>query len=429
VRVLALTRNASLLVALGSMMRDWEVVNVRDVASASEVEPGSAVALIDFGGTEEGFVAATELYEKGIMIPCVILGDEPTDGANVRVLVRPFSLEDLASAVQEASTKPAVAPVRAPARVDEYPATDADEHQGPTAMPTEPPPEPEPARVKPSRSRPLSVVPPSAEPEPAREDEDDTRVAVQPEIEPMVPEPMPEDTAAQPVVERPKPALPPRPAPRQPQTIAASTAQAAIEEQEIGAPGPGRWRLRRKPARAQEAADASEPPLMRQLKKAATDAAALEALVDELPFLADLDSMADGLVAEVETQFSAPVVSVFVRREDGYHAIAQRGLSRVETGMVVADTQPLFSDVLQTGEGVLIQPVDLAQGLVAGIGGARTEALMAVPAVVHGNCVAIVIAGRSRFDETDLDRLADLATEAAPGLAVALALARLRERI
>jgi hypothetical protein len=43
--------------------------------------------------------------------------------------------------------------------------------------------------------------------------------------------------------------------------------------------------------------------------------------------------------------------------------------------------------------------------------------------------VAIVIAGKGSFSENDLDRLSDLANEAAPGLAVALALARLRERL
>ncbi len=110
------------------------------------------------------------------------------------------------------------------------------------------------------------------------------------------------------------------------------------------------------------------------------------------------------------------------------HAIAHRGLSRVESGMIVLETQPLFSDVLMTREGILIQPVDLAQGLVAGIGGARTEALMAAPAVVGGECVAIVVIGGDRFTETDLDRLSDLAAEAAPGLAVAHSLQRLRNR-
>jgi hypothetical protein len=82
---------------------------------------------------------------------------------------------------------------------------------------------------------------------------------------------------------------------------------------------------------------------------------------------------------------------------------------------------------LSTGlEAVLIAPVDLAQGLVAGIGGARTEALMAAPLEVDGACQAIVIVGRQEFTEFDLDLLAEQAEEAAPGLAVAHMLERLR---
>jgi hypothetical protein len=167
---------------------------------------------------------------------------------------------------------------------------------------------------------------------------------------------------------------------------------------------------------------------MRRLKAAAMFTQELEALIDELPVLADLRSLAGALVEEVQAQFAAPVASVFVREADGFHVVAQRGLSRVEEGMVVPETQPLFSDVLQTKEGILIQPIDLAQGLVSGIGGSRTEAMMAAPAVVHGRCVAIVIAGGDRFDETDLDRLGDLAIEAAPGFALAIAIDRLRDR-
>jgi GAF domain-containing protein len=455
VRVLALTRNASLLVALGSMMREWEVVNVHDVEAALNEGPGSAVALIDLGTTQDGLSAAAELHRQGVTIPCVVLGDEPAPDETIAVLVRPFSLDDLASAMQDASAKPSIAP-RASGLAAKPPAPTANGAAhveakeiitpAPPQARSESTPAPEPPATKHPKNRPLSVVPPrrhvaapkaaapaaTGEPEspPPKGIEQTEGVEHAREVAPS------EKTVAEderepapaPVVTQERPARPVQTMPQpQQQTIAASAATAPAEIEESGAQG--RWRLRRKPARAAEVLEAAESPLVHQLKKAAQDAAELEALVEELPFLADLSSMADGLAAEVESQFSAQVASVFVRRQDGYHVIAYRGLSKVESGMVVPETQPLFSDVLQTGEGILIQPVDLAQGLVAGIGGARTEALMAVPAVVHGACVAIVIAGQDRFTEEDLDRLSDLATEAAPGLAVALALARLRERI
>ncbi|MEX2555734.1 MAG: GAF domain-containing protein, partial [Actinomycetota bacterium] len=230
----------------------------------------------------------------------------------------------------------------------------------------------------------------------------------------------------------------PEPTP-EPERIEAATPQAYAERQGQEAvrpifhepvaaePGAGRWRLRKRPARPaalrQESVDA---PLVQRLKIAAAHAQELEHLVAQLPFLADLAAMADGLISEIDRQFVCAIASVSVRREDGYQVVAHRGLSRVEAGMVIPETQSLFSDVLKTGEGILIQPIDLAQGLVAGIGGARTEAMMVVPALVNDECVAIVVVGGDQFTELDLDHLSDLAAEAAPGLAVAQLLDRLR---
>ena len=106
-RVLAVTTNASLVVALGSMMRDWEVVTVREVERATDEGSDSAVALIDLGETDAGIEAAGRLSTLGILIPCVVIGDKPVDDVRAQVLVRPFSLEDLGNAVREAATRPA----------------------------------------------------------------------------------------------------------------------------------------------------------------------------------------------------------------------------------------------------------------------------------------------------------------------------------
>jgi hypothetical protein len=462
VRILALTRNASLLVALGSMMRDWEVVSASDVQTAAANEPGAAVALIDLGPTQEGLTAATELYQSGVTIPCVVLGDELGASPNAVVLVRPFSLEDLAIAVADAAARPADAMPAAPVASGLATANDTAEadndpsqaHPEVTTMPAEatvaePPPArvatPAPAeepRKEPAEARPFTIVRPEdpprqparptptvSPPPPIERGAEDTR---DPEPEPpYVPEPVPESMAPVQAAQPAEPTPVVQRAPQAPfQTVAASASQTAPLPDESAQAG--RWRLRRRPpsrdpARAVE--ESSEPALVGQLRLAARNAAELEMLIEELPFLADLGSLADGLASELEAQFSALVASVYVERADGFHAIAHRGLSRVEAGMIVPATQPLFSDVLQTGEGILIQPVDLAQGLVAGIGGARTEALMGVPAVENGECVAVIIVGHDRFTEIDLDKLTDLANEAAPGLAVALALTRLRERL
>jgi transcriptional regulator with GAF, ATPase, and Fis domain len=144
-----------------------------------------------------------------------------------------------------------------------------------------------------------------------------------------------------------------------------------------------------------------------------------------MPFLAKLGLMADGLAADLQTQFSAEIASVYLQRDNGFQVVAHRGLSQAEAGIVVAETQPIFSDVMMNGEGILVQPVKLAAPLVAGIGGARTEALMVVPAAVENQLIAMLVVGGFRFDENDLNRLGDLATEAAPGIAVARLLERL----
>ncbi|HVL91455.1 MAG TPA: hypothetical protein VM841_14600 [Actinomycetota bacterium] len=88
----------------------------------------------------------------------------------------------------------------------------------------------------------------------------------------------------------------------------------------------------------------------------------------------------------------------------------------------------MFTDVASRMEAVLVAPVDLVRGLVSGIGGTTTEALMVAPLDVDGRCAGIMIAGRSRFGDEDLERLWHLAEEAAPGFAAARLIERIRRR-
>jgi hypothetical protein len=415
-RVLAVTTNASLVVALGSMMRDWEVVTVREVERATDEGAGSAVALIDLGETDAGIEAAGRLYQLGIMIPCVVIGDKPVDDVRAAVLVRPFSLEDLGNAVREAATRPARPVTPAEPMLPAPPGNGQTRDAAATAPAREPEPEIELSPTEPMRRGLVAV--PSEEP------------AAEEPIEPVevisAPEPEPE------ALWEPEPAPGPEPVADVPDAWAEPQEQEAVRpvfhEPIAKEPAePGRWRMRKRAARP--AAAAQEPvdaPLVQRLKVAAAHARELEGLVAQLPFLADLHAMAEGLVSEIDRQFVCAITSVTVLGETGYEVVAHRGLSKVEAGMVIPETQSLFSDVLKTREGILIQPVDLAQGLVAGIGGARTEAMMVVPALVYDECVAMVVIGGDQYEETDLDRLSELTAEAAPGLAVAQLLNALR---
>lgn len=437
-RVLAVTTNASLVVALGSMMREWEVVTVRDVERALTEAAGASVALIDLGETDAGVQVADQLFRQGITIPCVVIGDKSVDDGRATVLVRPFTLDDLGTAVREAAAdaRPA-APglarpstpepeVRTPAP-EPAPPPEKVEHEGngspavaswperPEPAPRKPPPPPEPEELR----VPLKVVS-----EPAQ------RVPAEPKPEPVVEPPLHPPVFARP---EPEPELEREPDWEQGAAEPAAEDSAFWDEPTPTEPAPaaepaGRWKLRRKPTRTVATETASEAPLVQRLKRAAAHAHELDELIEQMPFLADLGAMAEGVIGEIDRQFVCAIASVSVKREDGYRVVAHRGLSRVEAGMVIPETQSLFSDVLKTREGVLIQPVDLAQGLVAGIGGARTEAMMVAPALVNGAVVAMVVVGGDRFTEADLDRLTDLAAEGAPGVAVAEVLDRLRGR-
>jgi hypothetical protein len=157
-----------------------------------------------------------------------------------------------------------------------------------------------------------------------------------------------------------------------------------------------------------------------RLRIAIDSARELETLVHELPVLAQPRAMAHAFLGEVVEMFAPQVAAVYATLPDGsYGVIAAHGLSNVEAGMRVPADQELFMEMARTLEAVLVAPVDLAQGLVAGIGGARTEALMAAPLAVGDVCHAIVVVGRQDFSEYDLDLLSEQADEAAPGLALA----------
>ena len=94
--------------------------------------------------------------------------------------------------------------------------------------------------------------------------------------------------------------------------------------------------------------------------------------------------------------------------------------------MSVQPHQPLFVDLLVRHEAVLIEPLDLAQSLVVGVGGARTNSFLASPIEIDRVCVGVIVAGRGHFENEDLDHLESLAEEAGMGLGVALGLDRVR---
>ncbi|HVL32924.1 MAG TPA: hypothetical protein VM600_05010, partial [Actinomycetota bacterium] len=95
-RVLAVTGDTQLQLALLSMLPDWELQTVSDGEASVDEARGASLALLDCGSTQAGLDVARALHHDGVTIPCVVIGeDSPPDDAAAHVLLRPFTLDQL----------------------------------------------------------------------------------------------------------------------------------------------------------------------------------------------------------------------------------------------------------------------------------------------------------------------------------------------
>jgi hypothetical protein len=204
-------------------------------------------------------------------------------------------------------------------------------------------------------------------------------------------------------------------------------------EEPATAGGAFRRRLRRRsPVVAKPAQTGYQPgSIVSRLSVAVWAARDLEQLLDEMPVLAEPRTIARTFLQSVVELFGPETAAVYLVQPDGdFKIVAPHGLSQHEVEMRVPASQSLFADMLSSGHGVFVSPVDLAQGLVAGIPGARTETLMASPLDAGGRCIGfIVIGGDGQLAEPHLTQLCEVAAEAAPGLAFATLIERLRARL
>jgi GAF domain-containing protein len=422
VRVVALTRDPSLGAAL-NMLDDWEVTAARDLDEVGAVARGASVVLIGLGDTDEGLDAAYQLLSKGVTIPAIVVGENaPTGSMDVPVLIRPFSLDDLRGILEQASEEGARNLTReVDVREQHRAEAPAREQETPAAPPSDPESGLQEADSAPEEKQREAVV---FELHPERAVQEGLTKPVE---APPPPVPSLAEAGGQ-------TATATEPSPAVPAPVARPTRQSALPplptkavKERLGQ-GTGRGRLSRRRRHEPDQVAENVSPILRELQLAASASRTMEHLIDELPMLLDLPAMAEALMGEVVEKFRPETASLMLRRAEGFLPIASHGLSRTEQHMVVPESHPLLTAILEKSQPLLIAPVDLALGLVAGIGGARTEALMAAPLSVDGQCIAALIVGRLSFEDSELDALDDLAREAAPGLAVAQLLARLRTR-
>jgi hypothetical protein len=399
-RIIAITDSTALVIGLTCAPTGWEVVcRPTDTVAPADLR-GSEVAVLDLGSTASGLdlltavagdaAAADGVASAGeLAVPrAVVIGDDEPAGAlppGTSVLLRPFTLPQLTEAIDAL-----LAPQDG----------SADRSGAGSDAPIDPvggEPPSVPATVEPPSEDAPAVEP---EPLPARLFGRLAEAARDDVASPQVPHVDPAGADDPRIIE-----LPPSP-----------------EPERGTAARPSRWFARRP-----RPATSGERQLRERLAAVLTATAELERLIEEVPVLASLDGLARAIVDDVASQLQADTSALWRGSREGWHVLAHRGLTPHEATWTVPFDHPLFGEVDQSGGSILIDPVDAVQAAVAGIGGAHTESFMAASIAAGPGRFGILAVGRDRpLTEADLDVLVALATEAAPGIAVAEQLARLR---
>jgi hypothetical protein len=471
-RILAITESASLVIGLTFWPADWEVASQPTPEDVGDAD----LLVIDLGDTAAGVAALDRCRADGVACPAVVIGNQPAAvdlPGQASLLLRPYSLDDLAARIDEllqgaagssagvpAAGQPGDRSVAVPA--DELSTPEREDGPG-TAIADVPSAMGEPAgdgeettgtrsverlfgrlagRAPPARSEDGSVTVPDGD---GRDGDRSASVGeVGPdvildltELEPRAggsPQP---DTGSLggPGSGLPRPATPvssaPTKAPPRPLTDALAAAQRAARPVPVAGataatvaatPRPSRWF-----ARKQRRVSAAEQDLRERLVRVLAATTELERLIDEVPLLADLPGLAAVVVEDLAARLRADTVGLWRHGELGWAVTAHHGLTKHEATWVVSDEQPMFAEVHHTGGSLLIDPVEPVQAAVAGIGGAHTESFMATSVAVGPGRYGILAVGRDDpLTVDDLDTLAEVALEMAPGLAVAEQIERLR---
>lgn len=425
-----LTRNPSLVIGLTFVGRDWEVTAVEDL----DAWPEADLVVVDVGSTTEGLARLRQLDGGPSQPPAaLIIGDDDaqTSGSQ-HLLLRPFTVDELTGCI-DALLGGEVAAASALGHDDadrspQAPVTEGDQ----TASAHEVRPGARPGarttlrgwvdrlgsrrkdRPQGADSAVWTTHEPLATPkEPAREP--DAREA---EAEPSGGEvDLVIDLLTEEEAERGSQVAHP--------DGGRTHTPFTDPEGAVTRTGAVQRAASRFTARNREAST-PEAEMRRRLAEVITAGSELESLVHDLPLLRSLEGVATLVVEEVRELLNADTAAYLARHEDGFYILASIGLSKVERRLVAPLDQPMLAEVDATGGGLLIDPIDAAHAAVSGIGGAHTESFMAASVAAGSGRFGLLVAGRDRpLTEPDLDRLVDLAREAAPGLAVAQLLRRL----
>jgi len=181
-----------------------------------------------------------------------------------------------------------------------------------------------------------------------------------------------------------------------------------------------RWRKRLGAPAGEEASELSQRELHERLVRIFAATSQIESIAAELPIVTDRAALYQAIVMAVADEFTADTAVLWRRTDKGWFAAAQRGLTDREASLPVGFDQPVLRDVDARTGAILLDPTASFQQLISGIGGAHTESFMASSVAVGSNQLGILAVGRDQpLVEADLDRLVDMAVEAAVGIGVA----------
>lgn len=228
--------------------------------------------------------------------------------------------------------------------------------------------------------------------------------------------------------------------------VAPARAAHLSDAPDLVAPAPGRGRERRgllsdltgrasrgravtgAAAASSSTAAPSTADITKRVETALRAGSEIGSILEMLPGLGTPIATAEALLAEITEAFAPSSVAIYGRDGDLFSILSGAGLTAVERAGSVTAEHALFREVIE-GSGVLIDPVDLARGVVAGIAGASANVLMAAPLWSEGRCHGVIVVGGEAFSDEALRALCAIAERGAPSLALSQLLEGLRSAL
>ena len=437
-RLFVLTTNATLVAGIATMLSGWETALVDGVADLPEDNVTDAVVLIDLGTTDRGLLAAAAVRDRGAVLPVLVVGDVTGEVAGEgRVLVRPIGMHDLEDALDRFRSQPVLDVTdgelppatggwsRRRPRFRKSRADHADSSMSPSRVhnPAETPTNTMDSTPDDDDSTPAEVCSPGG-----RLHRVDQLGSSRVNESPRTPEEAvgreeegePELESIQPIEES-----------------LFDSANGRRQRARVGGwvgdsvDGTGAAALHpveRDDTELRLGARRGGAKLRRRMSQAAADLQRVLVLLDQAPALRAPSAIAEALAAELVAAFGASVCAVLMSADsDRLGVVAGAALTRAEYGMRVPADHPLLEDLREVGPTLLIDPLQLAAPMVAGIPGARTAAMMATLSIIDAGASVdtLVVVGGDAFKDRDLRRMEAIIEDASPGLQLGYVLQQL----